>query len=378
MTEDSDPCLADSQRESLSSTPAGDVNCEQPRVLCAEVTKANAGLREGLGRAIELGSQVETARARSPETASELGDVKGDRPELEISRQANRELAAKPREERRHRGARAEAAASAASAEIDTVRAHSTRGIDSLSPEIAKPLSPRGKRTARRNALGRVLQSARRYFGRSVSSLDALIQLFDEGPRVPERISEAASQPRTGKRGAQSDAARLRLTGAEGKIARLQDERPARSQAISESETQRLSERTRRRQLADNQTLARVSRSTASGTERFETEKTGSRTAAFAQLCRELENQQADLQHISALLNDRQASAGALRSANEQLLQQNRRLKTDLKASRVLHVKEKKLSELSTVARRAAVESELTQKLGELKTRTEAHKRRLY
>jgi chromosome segregation ATPase len=180
------------------------------------------------------------------------------------------------------------------------------------------------------------------------------------------------------------------LSDISAQILTLQHENADLQRSLEASRT----EHTRLRQLTEGQTLTisklqdqltetreKLSRSTCSVMERLESEKTELKVAneaALAQLRRELESQRTDLQDVSARLNETQASAETLRSANEQLVKQNRRLKTDLKAVKLLQAKEKRLSELSAVASRVAVENELTQRIDELKTRTEIDKRRLY
>jgi myosin heavy subunit len=132
-------------------------------------------------------------------------------------------------------------------------------------------------------------------------------------------------------------------------------------------------------QLAESrEKLARTTKALAECTEVEKVELKTTHEAVFAQLRKELENQRTDLQHVSQLLSETQAASENLRASNEQLAKQNRKLKTDLQATRSTIAKEKKLSDLSAVATRVTVENEFTQKLDELKTRTEADKRRLY
>jgi hypothetical protein len=130
-----------------------------------------------------------------------------------------------------------------------------------------------------------------------------------------------------------------------------------------------------------SETREKLAKVSSTLTDRFEAEKADLKAASeasFAQLRKELESQRSDLQEVSALLNESQATSENLRTANDQLSKQNRKLKTDLKAAKSAQAKEKRLSELSAAASRVAIENEYTQKFNELKTRTEAEKRRLY
>jgi chromosome segregation ATPase len=201
MSDESDSCLTEAQDESFSSITAGDLNSQQLRTLHSELKKENEGLREELDRAIELGSQVEAAQVKYQKITTELRDVKSERDDLahrlEISRQTNQELSKKLQDEQRHRAAHTETATSAMTVEIEKVRAQAAKQSEGLYSELDKLRQQQEKAATQYKLLAgrvdRVLQSAQRYFGETVSSLDALNQLLDEGD--PPRAAEQKALP---------------------------------------------------------------------------------------------------------------------------------------------------------------------------------------
>jgi cell division protein FtsB len=78
------------------------------------------------------------------------------------------------------------------------------------------------------------------------------------------------------------------------------------------------------------------------------------------------------------VLTDSEAAVTALKAENEELQKTVKKLNHEIKLLNATAVEAKKLAELAATARRIALEEQYTKEFDELKSRTDAEKRRIY
>jgi chromosome segregation ATPase len=147
------------------------------------------------------------------------------------------------------------------------------------------------------------------------------------------------------------------------------------------AEQERLRQTNHRQSLEIAQLEQQLNEKSTALSQQFEAEKSASQAAhdsTITDLRRELAQQRSESERISSALQETIGKCQALEALNEKLAKKKQKAAHGAATLKLSIAKEKKLAELSAVAHRVSLEGEFNKRVDELKTKTEADKRRLY